>query len=119
MFSPWSVTEKRARKWMWIALAVIAALQFYYVQEMIAAFVVLGVVFALIVGAGLFVFLLDRAGARTLTWAEMSGLAIWRTARSGVHFANALAAKRSAGRGAQVSLLNKTQLRHPRLGTAR
>ena len=119
MFSPWSVPEKKARKWMWIGLAVVAALQFYYVQEMIAAFVVLGVVFALIAGAGLLVFLVDRASARTLTWAELSGLTILRTARRGMHFAGTLAAKRAAAHGAQVSLLNKTQLRHPRLGTAR
>jgi hypothetical protein len=119
VFSPWSAPEKKARKWMWIGLAVVAALQLYYVQEMIAAFAVLGVVFALIAGAGMLVFLVDRASGRTLTWAEMSGLAILRTARRGVHFAGALAAKRAAPRGAQVSLLNRTRLRHPRLGTAR
>jgi hypothetical protein len=119
VFSPRSAPEKKARKWMWIGLAVVAALQLYYVQEMIAAFVVLGVVFALIAGAGLLIFLVDRASGRTLTWAEMSGLAIPRTARRGVNFAGALAAKRSVARGAQVSLLNRTRLRHPRLGTAR
>lgn len=119
MFFPWSVPEKKVRKWMWIGLAIVAALQFYYVQEMIAAFVVLGVVFALIAGAGLLVFLVDRASARTLTWAEVSGLAILRTARRRTHFAGALAAQRSAERSAQVSLVNKTQLHHPRLGTAR
>ena len=54
MFSPWSIPEKKARKWMWIGLAVVAAFQIYYVQEMIAAFVVLGVLFALISGARLF-----------------------------------------------------------------
>jgi NO-binding membrane sensor protein with MHYT domain len=118
VFSPWSVPEKKARKWIWIGLAGVAALQLYYVQEMIAAFVVLGVVFALIAGAGMLVFLVDRASGRTLTWAEMSRILL-HTARRGVHFAGALAAKRAAERGAQVSLLNKTQLRHPRLGTAR
>ena len=118
MFSPWSAPEKKARKWMWIGLAVVAALQLYYVQEMIAAFVVLGVVFALIAGAVLLIFLVDRASGRTLTWAEMSGPAIPRTARRGANFAGALA-KRSVARGAQVSLLNRTRLRHPRLGTAR
>jgi threonine/homoserine efflux transporter RhtA len=118
VFSPWSVPEKKARKWMWIGLAVVAALQLYYVREMIAAFVVLGVVFALTAGACMLVFLVDRASGRTLTWAEMSGILL-RTARRGVHFAGALAAKRVAERGAQVSLLNRTRLRHPRLGTAR
>ena len=64
MISPWSIPEKKARKWMWIALAVVAALQVYYVQEMIAAFVVLGLVFALASGAGFFLLLIDRASER-------------------------------------------------------
>ena len=119
MFSPWSVPEKKARKWMWIALAVVAALQFYYVQEMIAAFVVLGVVFALIAGAGLLVFLVDHASAQTLNWVETSGLALLQVGRRAGNFVGALAAKRATERGAQVSLLSKTQLPRPRLGTAR
>jgi hypothetical protein len=119
VFYPWSVPEKKARKWMWIGPAVVAALQFYYVQEMIAAFVILGVVFALIAGAGLLVFLVDRASARTLTWAEMSMLAILRAGRRAANVVGALAAQRSAARSGQVSFLNRTRLRHPRLGTAR
>ena len=119
MFSPWSVPEKKVRKWMWIGLAIVVALQFYYVQEMIAAFVVLGVVFALIAGAGLLVFLVDRASARTLSWFETGALAILHTARRGMNFVGTLAAKRSAAHGEQVSLLNRTRLRHPRLGTVR
>lgn len=119
MFSPWSVPEKKARKWMWIALAIVVALQFYYVQEMIAAFVVLGVLFALVIGAGLLVFLVDRASAQTLNWVETSALTVLRGGRRIGAFVGSLAAKRAAERGAQVSLLNKTQLPRPRLGTAR
>ena len=119
MLSPWSVPENKARKWMWIGLAVIAALQFYYVQEMIAAFVVLAVVFAVIAGAGLLVLLVDRASERTLNWIETSVLAVLRTARRGASVASEFTAKRAAARGAQVSLFNRTRLRHPRLGTAR
>jgi hypothetical protein len=119
VLSPWSVPEKKVRKWMWIGLAIVAALQFYYVQEMIAAFVVLGVVFALIAGAGLLVFLVDRASERTLSWVETGALATLRTAQRGLNVAGEFTAKRAAAHGAQVSLLNKTQLRHPRLGTAR
>ena len=119
MFSPWSVPENKARKWMWIGLAVVVALQFYYVQEMIAAFVVLAVLFALIAGAGLLVFLVDRASDRTLGWVETSALAVLRTARRGLSLASQLTARRAAARGEQVSLFNRTRLRHPRLGTAR
>ena len=119
MFSPWTVPEKKVRKWMWIALAIVVALQFYYVQEMIAAFVVLGVLFALVAGAGLLVFLVDRASARTLSWMETCVLALLHAARRGVDFVGALAAKRATEHSAQVSLLNRTRLRHPRLGTVR
>ncbi len=66
MLSPWSIPEKKARKWMWIGLAVVAAFQIYYVQEMIAAFVVLGAIFALISGAGFLVLAIDRASERGL-----------------------------------------------------
>lgn len=69
MFSPWSIPEKKVRKWMWIGLAVVAAFQIYYVQEMIAAFVVLGAVFALISGAGFLVLAIDRASERGLSGA--------------------------------------------------
>jgi hypothetical protein len=119
VFSPWSVPENRARKWLWIGLAVVVALQFYYVQEMIAAFVVLAVVFAVIAGAGLLIFLVDRASERTLSLVETSVLAVLRGARRGVSAASEFTAKRAAAHGAQVSLFNRTRLRHPRLGTAR
>jgi preprotein translocase subunit SecY len=66
VFSPWSIPEKKVRKWMWIGLAVVAAFQIYYVQEMIAAFVVLGAVFALVSGAGFLVLAIDRASERGL-----------------------------------------------------
>jgi ethanolamine transporter EutH len=119
VFSPWSVPEKKVRKWMWIGLTIVAALQFYYVQEMIAAFVVLGVVFALMAGASLLVFLVDRASERTLGSVETETLAILRTAHRGANFVATLAAQRAAARGEEVSLFNRTRLRHPRLGTAR
>ena len=101
MFSPWSVPEK-ARKWMWIGLAAVAALQFYYVREMIAAFVILGVVFAVLAGAGLLVFLVDRAGERSPSWVETDALSILRSARRGVNFMEGLAAKRATARKAQA-----------------
>jgi hypothetical protein len=98
VFAPWSVPEKKVRKWMWIGLAIVAALQFYYVQEMIAAFVVLGVGFALVAGASLLVFLVDRASERTLGWVETGALAILRTAHRGVNFVATLVAQRAAAR---------------------
>jgi hypothetical protein len=107
VFSPWSVPEKKVRKWMWIGLAIVAALQFYYVQEMIAAFVVLGVVFALVAGAGLLLFLVDRASERTQSWVEMCGLAILRTARRGANFAGTFTGRRAAARNATPSSIER------------
>ena len=104
MFSPWSVPENKARKWLWIGLAVVASLQFYYVQEMIAAFVVLAVVFAVIAGAGLLVFLVDRASERTLSWIETSALMVLRTIRRGVGLASEFTAKRAAARRCRCSI---------------
>lgn len=118
MFSPWSIPEKKARKWMWIALAVVAALQVYYVQEMIAAFLVLGAVFALISGVGLLVLLLDRASARTLGGILLGALSVFRAIGRTGSFFGEMAARRAAARSTELSV-NKTQLRHPRLGTAR
>jgi hypothetical protein len=89
---------------MWIGLAAVAALQFYYVQEMIAAFVVLGVLFALVSGAGLLVLLVDRATARSEGWIEMCALVTVRTARRAGNFFGAMAAKRAAARSAQPSV---------------
>jgi hypothetical protein len=65
---------------MWLGLVLPVALQFYYVQEMIAAFVIFCVLFSLVAGAVLLLFLVDRASERTLAWA---GLRSPRVARRG------------------------------------
>jgi hypothetical protein len=93
LLSPWSVPEHKVRKWMWIGLAVIAALQLYFVQEMIAAFVVFGVLFAVAAAVGLLVLVIDRASERTLAWAEVRTPAVVRTARRGLSFLEIFAGK--------------------------
>jgi hypothetical protein len=57
---------------MWISLIALAALQLYYVQEMIAAFVVLGAVFAIVLAAGSLVLWLDRATSETWDLADIA-----------------------------------------------
>jgi len=94
VFSRWSVSEKKARKWMWIALAVVAALQFYYVREMIAAFVIFAVLFALACGAVLLVVLVDQASERSLAWIHKLAVSAWRTAGAAANLFGALIAKR-------------------------
>jgi hypothetical protein len=78
-----SVSEKKARKWMWLGLALPVALQLYYVQEMIAAFVIFCVLFSLAAGAVLLLFLVDRASERTLAWAGLRSPRVARVARRG------------------------------------
>ena len=40
----------KSRKWMWWFLAIVAATQLYFVQELLAAFALFAVVFAVIAG---------------------------------------------------------------------
>jgi uncharacterized membrane protein YraQ (UPF0718 family) len=64
-----SISNKKVRKWTLLGLAALAAIRFYQVQEMIAALAIFSVLFALAAGAVLTLFLLDRAGQRSLAWA--------------------------------------------------
>ena len=43
--------KDKYRKWMWLALAVFASLQIYFVRELLAAFALFLLVFGLIAGA--------------------------------------------------------------------
>ena len=64
-----SASNSKARRWTLFGLAALAAIRLYQVQEMIAALAIFCVLFAFAAGATLTLFLLDRAGDRTLTWA--------------------------------------------------
>jgi hypothetical protein len=75
------VNTKKARKWLWISLAALAALQVYFVQELMAALFLFSVGFVLIAIAALIIYLFDRAGQRTMDWAEPQTLRAARVAR--------------------------------------
>jgi len=75
------------KKWMWIAvpaLAGIAALQMYFVQEMIAALFLFTVLFVIVAAIVLVLWLVDRAGQRTVAWAEPQTRHVAQLARRGV-----------------------------------
>jgi hypothetical protein len=57
-------------KWVWIGLAAVLALRFYYVREMIAALMIFSVLFAAGAIVALVVFLVDRASRQIVIWAE-------------------------------------------------
>lgn len=54
-------SERRARKWMWIALGVFIALQIYFVQEMLAALMLFTGIFVVCAVIALGVYLIDKA----------------------------------------------------------
>ena len=81
MISLKSVTEKsitlkngavatKTRKRLWLALAALAALQLYFVREMLAALLIFTMLFAVVAVFAVLFLVLDFAGRRTAVWAE-------------------------------------------------
>ena len=58
------------KRWIWIGLAAVPAIRFYYVREMIAALIIFSVFFLAAATVVVIVFLLDRASEYAVTWAE-------------------------------------------------
>ena len=53
-------TEDKGRKWMWLFLGLIVALKFYFVRELIAAFVLFAVGFAAIAAVVASLYMLQK-----------------------------------------------------------
>jgi len=53
-------TEDKGRKWMWLFLGLALALKFYFVQELIAAFVLFALGFAAIAFVVLSLYMLQK-----------------------------------------------------------
>ena len=79
--------------WAGIAVAALAAVQLYFVQEMLAALFIFTIVFAVVASVFLMLWLIDRAGQRTLAWAEPQTRELARLARRGVAIAEELGKK--------------------------
>ncbi len=54
-------SERRARKWLWIALGTFAALQLYFVREMLAALMLFTGIFIVCAVLALVLYLVERA----------------------------------------------------------
>ena len=65
-----SPTGKKARKWLWIGLAALVAVQMYFVQELLAALIMFTAVFAVLAVAAVVLFVIDRVGQRTIALVE-------------------------------------------------
>ena len=85
--------DKKNRKWIWIGVAALIALQIYFVQEMFAALMLFTGVFAVLALVALVLYLIDRAGQLGLQWAgKQAGPAV-QLARKGLVAAEELSKK--------------------------
>jgi hypothetical protein len=89
-------TDRKARKWLWIGLGVFAALQIYFVRELLAALILFTGLFIVCAIIALILYLVDRASR-------------WGLSLAGVQ------AKRAITAAEEIS---KKPLRRPRSETA-
>jgi hypothetical protein len=54
-------SERKARKWLWIAMGAFVALQIYFVRELLAALMLFTGVFVICATVALVFYLIDRA----------------------------------------------------------
>ncbi len=64
-----TMKQDHARKWMWYFLGALVAVQLYFVRELVAAFFLFALVFAVLASVALIVFLLDCASQLSASWA--------------------------------------------------
>lgn len=79
------------RKWMWWLLSVIAALQLYFVRELLAAFALFALGFLAIAGAVISLYALHRAWAVTVDRVAESRHPVMVAVRHGISSAEELA----------------------------
>ncbi len=72
---------KRVPKWVWWAAAVLIALQMYFFQELVAAYLIFGVLFGSFLVLLLAVYLVSEIGDRGLGWVEANGRVLVKVAR--------------------------------------
>ena len=77
-------TKDKGRKWMWWILGVIAALQLYFVQELLAAFALFAVAFAVIAFVIFSIYTLQKSWELAVQRAADSSHPVVNLARRGV-----------------------------------
>jgi hypothetical protein len=63
-------SERKARKWLWIAIGAFVALQIYFVRELLAALILFTGIFIVCAIAALVLYLVDRASQWGIGLAE-------------------------------------------------
>jgi hypothetical protein len=82
-FLKW-IGDKKVRKWLWLGLAALIAIQTYYVREMLAALFIFALLFAFGAFVAFILFLFDQASQRTVEWAEPQAKRVAVAARRGL-----------------------------------
>ena len=81
----------KSRKWMWWLLGSIAALQLYFVRELLAAFALFALGFLAIAGAVISLYALQRAWALTVDRVADSRHPVMVAVRHGIYSVEELA----------------------------
>jgi uncharacterized membrane protein YhaH (DUF805 family) len=77
--------EDKSRKWMWWFLGAVAALQLYFVRELLAAFALFAVAFAVIAFLGVSLYMLQSGWAVAVRRLAESRQPVMAAVRQSVH----------------------------------
>jgi hypothetical protein len=80
-------------KWFWTVLAVLVALQMYFIRELLAVFILFTVGFVVLAGIALAGYLVEQAGEKSYAWAEPHARELAPKIREGVKLAEELSKK--------------------------
>jgi hypothetical protein len=109
------ISHRKTFKRMALATTALIAIRLFFVQQLIAAFLLFSVLFACIACVALILFLLDEAVQTALAWAEMFMRAFGRAAWRGWELAEGVA----LGRWSQVDRLAAHPVSRTTGGTGR
>jgi hypothetical protein len=84
---------KRTYRFLWISLAAVAAFQLYFVRELLAAMAIFAIAFVAIGTVALVLYLVDRAGERTVEWVEPQAERAAHAARKAIDRAEEISKK--------------------------
>ena len=68
----------RAKRWLWGAGVAVVALQAYFVRELLAALILFGILFGVLLTVGLLLFLVQLGGTRAIAATESALRAVAR-----------------------------------------
>jgi hypothetical protein len=94
-------TKDKSRKWMWWFLAVLVALQLYFVRELLAAFALFAMGFAAIAFVVVSVYALQKGWEITVRKVAESGRPVVAVARQSVAVVEGLALRPMRRPGSQ------------------